>query len=141
MYGDIAATHKRVGQLREQGQEIRVVADRLVAQAEAVPWHGRAAESMRARVQERANQLRAAASRHDTAADSLARHLVQVEELKDSIEVREHKARTLINDAQTRAARSKAANDEPAAADRLLIAFSPPPSGHRDWLTVELPGL
>jgi hypothetical protein len=25
--------------------------------------------------------------------------------------------------------------------DQALVAFTPPPSGHKDWLDVELPGL
>ena len=25
--------------------------------------------------------------------------------------------------------------------DQALASFSPPPAGHKDWLTVELPGL
>ena len=75
MYGDTAASRKRVAQLREQSGDIRAAADRLVAQAESVPWHGRAAEAMRTRIKERANHLRVAAGHHETAADSLARHL------------------------------------------------------------------
>ena len=26
-------------------------------------------------------------------------------------------------------------------ADSVVLAFDPPPTGHRDWLTVDLPGL
>jgi len=29
----------------------------------------------------------------------------------------------------------------PDPVDELLARFVPPPSGHRDWLTVELPGV
>ena len=29
----------------------------------------------------------------------------------------------------------------PTEADRALLAFVPPPPGHKDWLTVDLPGL
>ena len=41
MYGDTAAMRRRVVQLREQGLEIRTMADRLVVRAESVPWRGR----------------------------------------------------------------------------------------------------
>ena len=99
MYGDTAASRKRVAQLREQSGDIRAAADRLVAQAESVPWHGRAAEAMRTRIKERANQLRVAAGHHETAADSLARHLTEVDTRKDAIESIRHKADSLTTDA------------------------------------------
>ena len=117
MYGDSAVGRKRVAELREQGGDVRALAARLVSQAESVPWHGKAAEAMRERIRERASHLRAAAAQHDTAAESLAAHLVE--------------------DARTRA--SEGAVDD--GADAALLAFDPPPAGHRDWLTVELPGL
>ena len=136
MYGDTAAGRKRVAQLREQGGDVRALAARLVSQAEAVPWHGKAAESMRERIRERAAHLRAAAAQHDTAADSLAAHLVEVDRLKEAIDVRSRKASTLVEDARTRS--SEGSGD---GADAALAAFTPPPAGHRDWLTVDLPGL
>ena len=136
MYGDTAAGRKRVAQLREQGGDVRALAARLVSQAEAVPWHGKAAESMRERIRERAAHLRAAAAQHDTAADSLAAHLVEVDRLKEAIDVRSRKASTLVEDARTRS--NEGSGDD---ADAALAAFTPPPAGHRDWLTVDLPGL
>lgn len=142
MYGDTTAARRRVDQLREQAGDIRAMADHLVARSEAVPWRGRAAEAMRTRIRERAAQLRAAAEHHDTAADSLARHLGAVDDVKDAIATREHKAGALVDDARARAA---AAGRDTAAevddADDLLLAFEPPPSGHHDWLGVSLPGL
>lgn len=144
MYGDTAAARKRVSQLREQAGDIRATADRIVSRAESVPWHGRAAESMRARIKERAAQLRTTAAAHDTAADSLARHLAEVDRLKDAIEVRERKARSLVDDAHARAAkegRAPSPDDTDDEQERALLAFSPPAAGHRDWLTTELPGL
>ena len=135
MYGDTAAARKRVVQLREQGGDIRAMADRLVAHAEGVSWTGRAAEAMRTRIRERAARLRTAAGHHDTAADSLARHLAEVDSVKDAIETIEHKATALAEDARGRRAGA------PAPEDAALAAFVPPPTGHRDWLTVELPGL
>jgi hypothetical protein len=136
MYGDTAAGRKRVAQLREQGGDVRALAARLVSQAEAVPWHGKAAESMRERIRERAVHLRAAAAQHDAAADSLAAHLVEIDRLKEAIDVRSRKASTLVEDARTRS--SEGSGDD---ADAVLAAFTPPPAGHRDWLTVDLPGL
>ena len=140
MYGDTAAGRRRVAQLREQGGDIRAVASRLVAQAEAVPWHGRAAESMRTRIKDRANHLRAAAAQHETAAESLAVHLGEVDALKDTIESRSHKVSGLLEDARTRAAQVPD-DSAPDGTDAALLAFDPPPAGHRDWLTVELPGI
>jgi hypothetical protein len=144
MYGDTAAGRKRVAQLREQGGDIRALAARLVSQAEAVPWHGKAADAMRERIKERASHLRTAAAHHETAADSLARHLVEVDTLKEAIDVRAHKATTLVEDARTRAGEASGPDGIPAEAeeaDAALLAFDPPPAGHKDWLTVNLPGL
>lgn len=147
MYGDTVAARKRVAQLREQGGDIRAVADRLVAQAEAVPWHGRAAEAMRARSKERAAHLRTAAGHHETAADSLTRHLTEVDSVKDMIETRAHKAALLVEDARNHSgsAEHPPAGDDHAAgsddAETSLLGFTPPPAGHRDWLSVTLPGL
>jgi hypothetical protein len=140
MYGDTAASRKRVAQLREQGGDIRAMADRLVAQAESVPWTGRAADSMRNRIKERASHLRVAAGHHDTAADSLTRHAAEVDALKDAIETISHKAGALTGDARTRAAQA-GSTSAPSREDEVLLAFTPPPAGHKDWLTVELPGL
>lgn len=145
MYGDTAAGRRRVAQLREQSGDIRALAARLVSQAEAVPWHGKAADAMRERIKDRANHLRTAAAHHETAADSLVRHLAEVDRLKEAIDVRSHKATTLVEDARTRASEAANAADgtpvEPDGADASLLAFDPPPAGHKDWLTVNLPGL
>jgi hypothetical protein len=148
MYGDSDVMHRRADQLREQAVDLRGLADQLVAQTEGIGWTGRAADSMRERVRERATHLRTAAAEHDTAADSLDRHVQEVVALKDSITDIERKATTLLADARTRVARIEAANDAepdvrrtPDADDQTLAAFSPPPSGHKDWLAVSLPGL
>lgn len=145
MYGDTAAGRKRVAQLREQSGDIRALAAQLVSRAEAVPWHGKAADAMRERIRERADHLRTAAAHHETAADSLARHLGEVDALKEAIDTRAHKATSLVEDARTRAGQGAARPDgtpaEPDATDTALLAFDPPPAGHKDWLTVTLPGL
>ena len=103
---------------------------------------------MRERVRDRAAHLREVAAAHDTAADSLERHLSEVDVLKDAIaQIR----------AQGRAARGRrarpasrgsttpttppASTAPPTPRTSALAAFTPPPSGHKDWLTVNLPGL
>lgn len=126
MYGDSGAMRRRAAQLREQGEDIRLAADRLVARTEAVPWTGRAADAMRERIHERASALRDVASRHEDAAESLERHLLEVDALKDDIAARQRRAEALVRDAP---------REGPVA------AFTPPPAGHKDWLTTELPGL
>lgn len=148
MYGDSDVMRRRADQLREQAVDLRALADQLVAQTEAIGWTGRAADSMRLRVRERASHLRSAAADHDTAADSLDRHVQEVDTIKDAITDTERKATTLVADARTRVARIDAANEAepdvrrvPDADDRTLADFSPPPSGHKDWLAVSLPGL
>ena len=65
--------------LRDQASDIRAAADRLVAQAEAVAWTGRAANALRDRIRERASHLRDVAGSHDDAADSLDAHVAEVE--------------------------------------------------------------
>jgi hypothetical protein len=121
MYGDTDVMRKHAGRLREQGSEIRALADQLVAQAEAVSWAGRAGDSMRERIRERATRLREAADRHDVAAASLDTHTQLVEELKDTIAEAERRATALLDDG-------------------ALTEFEPPAPGHKDWLAVDLPG-
>lgn len=147
MYGDSAAMRKRASQLREQCTDIRAMADRLIAQIESINWEGRAAADMRARIHDRAAHLRDCAAQHETAAESLTRHVAEVERLKDSIDGIERKAHSLVADARTRIA-AQQAQDTPAGVtidatdvDRTLDQFVPPAPGHKDWLTVNLPGL
>jgi len=147
MYGDTAVMRKRVAQLREQGTDIRSTAAHLVARVEHVSWTGRAADAMRERVRDRAAQLRDCAARHEGAADALDHHLREVDGHKDAIAQIERKASSLVLEAQTRVAQvathahpddvQHAATEE----DQQLASFTPPPAGHRDWLSVELPGL
>ncbi|MEQ4547805.1 hypothetical protein, partial [Nocardioides kribbensis] len=60
------------------------------------------------------------------------------------------RAATLVADARARVAAVQAHADDDAAlgvrrladpADEQVAGFDAPPAGHRDWLTVELPGL
>lgn len=147
MYGDTAALRRRAAQLREQGGDIRALADQLVSRADAVAWTGRAASMMRDRVRERAAQLRDTARSHETAAESLEAHRSEVDRLKETIAGIERRAATLTGAARARLAEIDAHDDpdgvrrEPTPEDQILLAFEPPPSGHRDWLDVTLPGL
>jgi hypothetical protein len=140
MYGDTVVMRKRAGQLREQGADIRAAADRLVARSEAVPWHGRAADAMRERVKERAAHLRAAAQAHDIAADSLDRHLAEVDRLKEAVAEAEHRIGGQVTDAQHLVAATSYDDRRASDHDRALAATCLPPPGHADWLTLELPG-
>ena len=120
MYGDTEVMRKHAARLREQADDIRSMADQLVAQAEAVTWAGRAGDAMRERIRERAARLREAADRHDVAADSMETHTQLVDELKDSIADNERRATALLEDG-------------------ALPRFEPPAPGHKDWLAVDLP--
>ena len=124
MYGDTGVMRRRAAQLREQGTDVRLQADRLVAQMDALVWTGRAAEAMRERIRERAVHLRDVAARHEAAAESLERHAHDVEALKEQIVTLQRRVEELADDRDPR-----------------LSSFTPPPPGHRDWLAVDLPGL
>ncbi len=151
MYGDTLVMRRRAAQLREQGEDIRTMAEQLVTRSDEVAqesgWTGRAADAMRDRVRERAAHLRDAANAHDVAAASLEKHLGECDRLTDSIAGIERRASSLVADARTRVARLQGSPDDdtvrPTATreDQALVEFAPPPSGHKDWLDVELPGL
>ena len=87
-----------------------------------------------------AHHLRAAARAHDTAAESLERHLGEVDRLKEAIAEAEQKLGGRIAEAQHHVDAS--AYDDAAATDhdRTLVSSTLPPSGHADWLHLELPG-
>ena len=147
MYGDTLVMRRRAAQLREQGEDIRTMAEQLVTRGDEVVWTGRAADAMRDRVRERAAHLRDAANAHDVAAASLEKHLGECDRLTESIAGVERRASSLVADARTRVGRLQGSPDDddvrPTATreDQSLVAFAPPPSGHKDWLDVELPGL
>ena len=151
MYGDTLVMRRRAAQLREQGEDIRAMAEQLVTRSDEVAqesgWTGRAADAMRDRVRERAAHLRDAANAHDVAAASLEKHLGECDRLTESIAGIERRASSLLTDARSRVARLQGSTDDDAVRptatreDQALVAFTPPPSGHKDWLDVELPGL
>ena len=120
MYGESDVVRKHAARLREQGEDIRALADQLVSRAETLHWSGRAADAMRERVRERAAHLREAAARHETAATSLETHGLEVDGLKDAIGEVERRSRAL-------------------ASDGAVEHFDAPAPGHKDWLAVSLP--
>lgn len=130
MYGDPTAIRRLAAGLREQADEIRGEADRLVARTDAAGWLGRGGDGLRDRARERALDLRRAATLHEDAAEALDRHAHEVDRLQRLIEEIEDRARGLVD----------------AARDRLddwvsgwLDAFDPPPPGSVRWLEVEVP--
>ena len=145
MYGDPAAMRIRVDQLREQAVDVRAAANQIVARAEAIEWRGRAANSMRVRMAERASQLRESAGRHEVAADSLARHAAEVSRLKEAIATIEARAVVLVAEATSRLAQAASSADLGAADrasredDHRTAGFVSPRPGHRSWLSIELP--
>ena len=148
MYGDTQQMRRYAAALREQGTDVRLLADQLVARTEAIGWVGRAADSMRERVRDRAGHLRAAAARHETAAVTLERHLAEVDRLTEAVATRERKGRRLVEEARARVGAVGGRHDEqpdrpidPDPDDLTLVALTLPPTGHRDWLTLEIPGL
>lgn len=147
MYGDTELIRRRVSALRDQGAEVRALADELVARVEGLGWTGRAADAMTERVTDRATHLRSAADGHVSAADALADHAEAVDVATDDIAAVEARVSAMVIDAQGRIAAIAAANEEggptvtPDPTDEILAAFVAPPRGHRDWLDVDVPGL
>lgn len=148
MYGDSEIIRRRATQLRDQGADVRALADELVARVESLGWTGRAADAMRERVTERAGHLRVAAERHTGAADALADHAESVDAVREEIATAEARVGALAADAHARIAAIARRNESgdgpqvmPDPLDEALAAFTPPPSGHRDWLAVDVPGL
>jgi hypothetical protein len=146
VYGDTQVIRSLARSLRDQGDEIRCEADRLLRRAESVPWQGLAADAMRGQARSRARALRHTAGLHDAAADALERHATEVDRVKALIAAIEHRVRSLIAAARDRLAGVAASvaaglGIPPDPVDQLLDRFVPPPPGHLDWLRVELPGL
>lgn len=148
MYGDTELIRRRVSALRDQGADVRMLADELVARVDGLGWGGRAGQAMRERVVERARHLRTAADRHVAAADALADHAEAVDGTAEEIARRQVRVTALVTDARGRIAAIAARNETgegpqilPDPVDEQLAAFVPPPAGHRDWLAIDLPGL
>jgi hypothetical protein len=142
MYGDTQAIRGLARGLRRQGDEIRWEADRLLNAAEAVPWQGVAAEAMRCLARHRAGELRRTAALHDEAAAALDDHADAVDRVKLLIATIEDRVLAMVAAARDRIAGVLGVVGglvDPL--DDLLDRFVPPPSGHKDWLSIDLPGL
>ena len=143
MYGDTRVIRALADDLREQAHDIDREAEALVGHADGCPWNGRAADAMRRRSRDRATGLRRTAARHRDAAQALDRHAAEIDRVKELIESLEKKALALVGAARDRLGDLLAGAREVVGdgADLLLDRFVPPPSGHRAWLDVEMPGL
>ena len=140
MYGDTDAVRALARTMRGGADAVRHEADSLAARAAASLWQGLAADAMRARVRAQAAGLRDAAALADDAAAALERHADAVDRLKALIAAIERKAMALVEAARDRlTGLVQAVLPDPL--DEVMARFVPPPSGHRDWLTVDLPGL
>ena len=78
MIGDPGAIRALARPLRRRADEIRDLADRLVATAAATSWDGLAADAMRGAVRRSAAGLRRTALLHEDAAEALERHAEHV---------------------------------------------------------------
>jgi hypothetical protein len=140
MYGDTEAIRRLARTMRDQAAALRSEASELQARTEAVPWQGLAAEALRARVRAQAGALCRTAELSDDAAVALGHHADEVDRLKALIAEIEHRVMALVSAARDRLA-GLVSSVLPDPLDELLARFVPPPSGHRDWLRVDLPGL
>ncbi|GAB3245763.1 hypothetical protein [Nocardioides dilutus] len=142
MYGDTEAIRALARGLRRQGDDIRWEAETLLARAEAVPWQGVAADAMRCLARHRVGQLQRTARLHDDAASALDDHAAAVDRVKRLIALIEERVMALVAAARDRIAGVLGlVGGLVDPLDDLLDRFVPPPSGHKDWLTVDLPGL
>jgi len=140
MYGDTEAIRGLARTMRGQATTLRSHAGWLRTRADAVPWEGLAADAMRARVHAQLEALRHTADLADVAAVALDQHADEVDGRKALIAAIERKAMALVTAARDRLA-GLVSSVLPDPIDELLDRFVPPPSGHRDWLLVDLPGL
>ena len=143
MYGNTEAIRGLARGLRRQADDIRWEADTLLARADAVPWEGVAADAMRCLARHRVSELRRTAALHDDAAGSLDDHADAVDRVKRLIAAIEERVMSLVEAARNRIAGlvDGLVGGLVDPLDDLLDRFVPPPSGHKDWLTVDLPGL
>jgi hypothetical protein len=143
MYGDTEVIRALARTVRGHGTAIHAEAEELLGRAEAAPWEGLAADAMRLRVRGQVHALRHTARLHEDAATALERHADDVDRLKALIAAIEHQVMALVEAARSRLAGLVDLLDTvlPDPVDELLAHFVPPPSGHRDWLAVDLPGL
>ena len=148
MYGDTSVMRRRADELRDQGADIAMTADQLVAQSDAIAWSGRAADAMRARVRERATHLREAAApardgrrladpspRRGRPAQGVHRRGRAAGRARSS----PTPAPASPGSRPTRRTRTAVRGEPRARPTRRSRRSSPPKPGHKDWLTVNLP--
>ena len=140
MYGDTETIRGLARTMRAQARALRTEAHTLMGRAEDTPWQGLAADAMRVRVRGQVEALRHTAGLADDAATALERHADEVDRLKALIAPIERKVMELVSGARDRLA-GLVESVLPDPVDELLARFDPPPSGHRDWLRVDLPGI
>jgi NAD(P)-dependent dehydrogenase (short-subunit alcohol dehydrogenase family) len=150
MYGDTQAIRARARDLRRLADEIRWEGDTLRIRAGSVIWEGLAADAMRALATRRGSELRRVADLFDAAAAALDHHADAVETVKAVIDRIERRVRDLVSAARERlgalaglvaTAGEALGAITPDPLDEMLDRFVPPPPGHRDWLTVNFPGI
>ena len=147
MYGDTMVIRRLARDLREQAIDIRAEARALDGKVQSTTWTGKAADAMRTHAARRLIDLHDSAKRHDDAADALDHHADEVDRLKDLISAIERRAHRIIEAALERLEDLGAklldgiASVTPDPIDETIDRFVPPPRGHKDWLTVDLPGL
>lgn len=151
MYGDTNAIRRLATGLREQAVDIRAEGCALRGCVDSTVWSGVAADALRLLAEGRLRDLEAAARRHDEAATALDRHAAEVDRLTELIAAIERRVDRLVDGARERigpladrlaaspVGRLLGGLADPV--DELLDRFVPPPSGHREWLEVDLPGL
>lgn len=140
MYGDSAEIRELAARLRRRAEEVRETADRLAGRVARVEWRGRAAEAMRVRVRAGVGDLRAVAGDYERAAAALERHADEVDRLNALIARIEQRVRSLVSEARGRlGGLADGLLGDPL--DRLLDHLPTPPSGHKDWLTLSIPGV
>jgi hypothetical protein len=138
VYGDTAVIRALARGMRERAEDLRVEAGELAGRAEAVPWTGLAADSMRRLARDHAHLLQGCADAHDAAADALDRHAREVDRLKELIAAIEHRVLHLVGAASGGLA-GLVGHVLPDAFDRWAHDFDPPPHGSLAWLDVHVP--
>ena len=144
MYGDTDAIRQLARQFRVRADQVRTLGGDLVRSARDVPWQGVGADRMRWSVERRSAGLRRAARAHEDAAAALDHHAAEVDRLKALIAAIERQVAALVAEARARLADLAGPaldNAVPDSTDELLDKVVAPPSGHRDWLDIDLPGV
>jgi hypothetical protein len=99
MYADTSVIRAMATSMRERADDLRADADGLARHVEAVPWTGLAADAMRRAAGSRVADLRSCAQAHDTAAEGLDRHALEVDRVEDLIASIERRAHHLLESA------------------------------------------